>query len=506
MLEPGEVLEILREKALLLLRRERELCDLRRVRGRTNVWLDVFRQMSLEIATADTDTLIRAWVEAMVERLGYQVAAVYEVDDSYHRLQLRRGVAHRKLARSITLGTAAEELHSPGAHGRYPDAGTRGLAELAAAIEIDWFFWMTFSARAKRLLLVSGFASSGMSHETQVELDTGHFAHFGAHLAALINNAALIRELDSERSELRATNRYLDHSLTELRDTQKRLVHSAHRLAEVSRRAGMADIATGVLHNVGNALNSVNVSVQVTAERLRGIRLTGLGKVVELLEARARDHGGHIEPSQTHQLAAYLRELSGHLGQERTGIESELLTLSQHIDHINWIVCKQQAYARTGSIAEACDLHQLVDDAVGLAQGSLQQLEIEIVRDFEPLDPVKVDRHKVVQILVNLLSNARHAVVEGAPERRRITLAIHRASAGRVHISVEDNGVGIRTEDLPQLFRHGFTTRQQGHGFGLHTSALAAQQLGGTLSCVSPGPGRGAKFTLDLPEQARRAT
>jgi two-component system, LuxR family, sensor kinase FixL len=75
----------------------------------------------------------------------------------------------------------------------------------------------------------------------------------------------------------------------------------------------------------------------------------------------------------------------------------------------------------------------------------------------------------------------------------------------RLRITVADNGVGVAPESFSRLFTQGFTTKKEGHGFGLHSSALAAEEMGGTLTCVSEGPGRGAAFTLELPLDERAA-
>ena len=104
-----------------------------------------------------------------------------------------------------------------------------------------------------------------------------------------------------------------------------------------------------------------------------------------------------------------------------------------------------------------------------------------------------------MMILVNLVSNARQALDTTASGERRLHISLARAANDRVHITLRDNGVGIAPELLTRIFQYGFTTRREGHGFGLHSSALAAQELGGSLRVHSEGPGQGATFTLDLP-------
>ena len=115
---------------------------------------------------------------------------------------------------------------------------------------------------------------------------------------------------------------------------------------------------------------------------------------------------------------------------------------------------------------------------------------------------VQVEKQKVLQILVNLMRNARDALVESGRQGPAIDLAHpnrRRSDEKKVVIEVIDNGVGIEEENLTKIFSHGFTTKRHGHGFGLHSSANAAKEMGGNLTAHSDGPGRGAVFTLELP-------
>ena len=148
-------------------------------------------------------------------------------------------------------------------------------------------------------------------------------------------------------------------------------------------------------------------------------------------------------------------------------------------------------------------LGPLLDDALAIGQASFERHGIEVVRDIAgDLPPLVTDRHKVLQILVNLVNNARQAVKE-APMRRLVVRAA--ATSQRVAISVIDTGVGIAPEHVDRVFQHGFTTKPDGHGFGLHASANAARQLGGALSASSAGLGAGATFRLELPLQRSAA-
>jgi signal transduction histidine kinase len=140
----------------------------------------------------------------------------------------------------------------------------------------------------------------------------------------------------------------------------------------------------------------------------------------------------------------------------------------------------------------------LVEDSLRMNAEDFTRHGVTLVREFAGIPPVRVDKHKVMQILVNLIRNAKYACEESQAAQKRVTVRIARSEAS-VIISVLDNGVGIPADNLTRIFNHGFTTRASGHGFGLHSSALAATECGGSLRAASAGPGEGATFTLELP-------
>jgi two-component system sensor kinase FixL len=287
--------------------------------------------------------------------------------------------------------------------------------------------------------------------------------------------------------------------ITGRKDAEAQLGEMHRSLLDVSRQAGMAEVATGVLHNVGNALNSVNVSADVVVQRVRGSRISGLARAVELLKENASRLGAFLtEDARGRQLPAYLEALSTQLAQEREDVLTEMRRLGESVDHIKSVVSMQQQHARVAGVVERVEVPALIDDALRLLAVSFERLGIQLRREYSEVPPVQVDRHKLLQILVNLVSNARHALLESGREDKQLTLRVEGAGE-RLRIAVVDNGVGISPEHLARLFTQGFTTKKDGHGFGLHISALAAEELGGELTCESAGRGQGATFQLELP-------
>ncbi len=280
---------------------------------------------------------------------------------------------------------------------------------------------------------------------------------------------------------------------------QREVEKTHQQLMLASRQAGMAEIASNVLHNVGNVLNSVNVSATLVADGLKKSKAVNLGKIVALLDEHAADLGAYLSSDpRGRQLPDYLRQMSEHVVQEQRGAVIELDSLRKNIEHIKDIVAMQQSYAKVSGLMEVLNVTDLIEDSLQMNEGAFTRHGVQIVREFQEVPPTSVEKHKVLQILVNLIRNAKYACDEGGRDDKQMTIRL-RADAKHVRISVADNGVGIPPENLTRIFNHGFTTRKDGHGFGLHSGALAAKELGGSLSVQSDGPGQGATFTLELP-------
>jgi PAS domain S-box-containing protein len=273
-------------------------------------------------------------------------------------------------------------------------------------------------------------------------------------------------------------------------------------LMDASRQAGMAEVATNVLHNVGNVLNSVNVSASLAIERLKTSKGARLGEVAALVEQNKGDLAKFFsEDARGQKLPQYLAALADHLQGERDMLLKELADLRANLDHIKEAVTMQQAYAKRCGVLETVPVVELVEDALRMNSGALTRHHVALRKDFLDRPEITVDKHKVLQILVNLIRNAKYACDESGLTDKQVTVRIESVPEG-ARISVIDNGVGIAPEVMGRLFGHGFTTRKSGHGFGLHSAALAATELGGKLTASSDGLGKGAAFQLTLPIKA----
>lgn len=311
--------------------------------------------------------------------------------------------------------------------------------------------------------------------------------------------AALIAANEELEARVRERTRALQEQIAEKERAYNQLEQAQQNLMLASRQAGMAEVATSVLHNVGNVLNSVNISIAMLNERLRHMRVENVNKAALLLKKPADELAQFLlDDPKGKALPEYLEKLGEKLAQDKQAMISEVKTLIKSVEHIKVIVAMQQNLAKKGGVLEQVDITELVEDAIQVIAPAYDRHQIEIIRNYTPVAPVLVDRHQVMQILINLLTNAKQALIE-KPTGKKVIVKVWMPKPDRVSVSVTDNGIGIPTENLEKIFTQGFTTRAGGHGLGLHSGANAAKQLGGSLTASSKGPGHGATFTLELP-------
>jgi signal transduction histidine kinase len=156
-------------------------------------------------------------------------------------------------------------------------------------------------------------------------------------------------------------------------------------------------------------------------------------------------------------------------------------------------------------MVEPASVVELVEDAIRINAEALIRHGVEVKREFADLPPVLLDHHKVLQILTNLISNAKYALSDSGQDDKILTICVTEPQGGHFRIEVHDNGIGITEENLARIFEHGFTTKKHGYGFGLHSAAIAAKEMNGSLTAHSDGPGKGTVFILELPFQTQEA-
>ncbi|MBB3210075.1 signal transduction histidine kinase [Rhodopirellula rubra] len=322
------------------------------------------------------------------------------------------------------------------------------------------------------------------------------------------------------RAELELTKTEIEHRVSvrtsELQDARALLAEEFDRhketqlereklfsdLASASRHAGMAEVATGVLHNVGNVLNSVNISCEMLGKVLRNSRTQSLAKLSNLLNEHRDDLPSFVasEPAGK-MLPDFMSKLSDAATAERDTLDSEVTSLRDSIEHIKQIIATQQSYASSSCILEPIRMELLLKDAIKINESSLQRHDVNLDFETEDTPEIMSDKHQLLQILVNLIKNASQAVQQGgaANSDQRVRISLQLADEDNISVKIADNGIGIPDDVMQKLFTHGFTTKPDGHGFGLHSAALSIKELGGTLTAESDGVNQGATFILTIP-------
>lgn len=272
------------------------------------------------------------------------------------------------------------------------------------------------------------------------------------------------------------------------------------KLVTTARIAGMSEVAASILHNVGNILNSVNVSAAILKKNLSHDHHKKLGTIVKMLE----EHRSGLEEYLCHDskgklILPYLHALTDTLSNHFETNTAETQSLETNIGYIKGIISAQQTLGSKNTMIESLKLPELINNA--LRSINLERYNIKVTIHYDTdIHSIRSDKSKLFQILTNLLTNSKDAMDrECDVKKRAISIEVCEVENKLLCIKVRDQGVGIAKDNLERIFSFGFTTKENGHGFGLHSSALYASDLGGTLVAESAGPGEGACFLLTLP-------
>jgi len=311
-------------------------------------------------------------------------------------------------------------------------------------------------------------------------------------------NTNLERKVDQRTLKLRLLHAELDQRNNDLETALADLQRAQSQLVDVAHRAGMTEIATGVLHNVGNVLNSVNVSVDVLNENLRRSKVPSVAKVAGLLNENAAAFKAAVSDVKLQKIPDYLTMLAESLSAEQQQVTTEMQGLTEKVQHIKNIITAQHKYTRRVSFREEVDLHAMLNDSLAMHGSSITKHAIQVRRELSPLPTILIERSKLLQVIDNVVKNAIESMASVDGPSHVLTVSAERED-GDVVIAIRDTGHGIRDEHLKNIFRFGFTTKAEGNGFGLHSAAIAMNEMGGSIRAASDGWGTGAAFILTLP-------
>ncbi|KTD45469.1 sensor histidine kinase [Legionella quinlivanii] len=286
-----------------------------------------------------------------------------------------------------------------------------------------------------------------------------------------------------------------------LNEMVMKLDRAKTRLIETSRSAGVAEIATSILHNVGNVLNSVNTSVAMLSEAAQHSYVVQLPKLLSILEENQEHLDLYLKEDERGKLfIPYFKKLIEQLENEQLQMSEELNQLNNNLTHVNQVIDMQQSSGQASSqIKETIELEELIEDILLLYANRLRKASINVERQYGNISPIISVRTKIQQIIINLIKNAIDALILGEQQEKRLIIKVETTSPSLACITISDNGIGIQKDDLTRIFSFGFTTKKEGHGYGLHNCALLARELGGELRVQSKGSGQGSSFTLEIP-------
>lgn len=287
---------------------------------------------------------------------------------------------------------------------------------------------------------------------------------------------------------------FLEHEEAKEREAklQKQLVSSA-------RQAGMTQVATSILHNVGNVLNSVNVSVSGLKEIVESPEMVNLSKLGSLLESHSHDLSNYINSEDGKNLPNYLISVIQWLKNKINTLKNEVSGISENLEHIKNTIKMQQSMSMVVGLKEKVVLNRLLDDLIGMHEKEFAKNKIIQIKEFGDLPEVILDTSRVLQILENIIRNAIDSLKSQPEDQRLLIFKTGLQDKETLILQISDNGAGIDKKNLTKIFSYGFTTKAEGHGFGIHSSAILASELGGKLIAESEGLGKGATFKLFLP-------
>ncbi len=325
---------------------------------------------------------------------------------------------------------------------------------------------------------------------------TSYGFQVGSALEIVLLSLGLADRINIMRKEL-AVHRNNLEKMVEKRTEQ--LITAQKELVEKAHKAGMADIAAGTLHNVGNVLNSLKISAQVCNEAIKKSKTLSFKKANDLL----RDNEDRlaeflISDPKGKKLPEYYFALEDVMETEREVMTHNLDRLLKKASAIEDIISAQQNYAGVEALVEEYTLSEIVQDALIIQSGTMEKYDIRIEKKYLDVPKIRIQKTKLVHIVINLVKNAKEAMYETPPQSRTLNIFINHDGKA-VYMRVQDNGHGIASENLKKIFSYGFTTKKNGHGFGLHSSANYMTEMGGEMWAESDGQGKGSTFVLKFP-------
>ncbi len=270
---------------------------------------------------------------------------------------------------------------------------------------------------------------------------------------------------------------------------------------QIAHESGKAELATNVLHNVGNVLNSINVSVSEQVRHLGDSKLSNLSKAVDLLLANKQDLNHFIATNNKGKvLLEYLSKLAHQLEDEQENLRTETKAITEKLEVIKNILEIQQSYAQSLDLLDTVNFYKVVESAYAIQRKNLESQFIKFNNKIPNNLEIRANKSKVIHVFINLIKNAAEAMELTPVERRAINIEA-KNNGNEIIIAVSDKGVGLSAQQMKEIFNHGYTTKEKGNGFGLHSCAITMMESNGKISVASEGAGKGSTFELTFSKE-----
>jgi DNA-binding LacI/PurR family transcriptional regulator/signal transduction histidine kinase len=290
------------------------------------------------------------------------------------------------------------------------------------------------------------------------------------------------------------------HISTALRGAQllEKLHASFQELTEQAYREGMADISIEILHNIGNILNSINVSASLMKTATDSPLIPYLINANQLLSSHLEDLGNFIarDPKGMKLMQFYLK-LGTYFAEFKNQVLYNSTRLDEKIKSIVDLISAQQTYTGVNESIERHDIASILDDTIKLMAESIEKYQIQVTKDYRVRPQIMVQRLKLFHVLFNLINNAKTAMTETKADERKLTLTICEDEKGK-YIRISNNGYGPSHNLLEKIFDFGYPNPTTGYELGLHSCIKYMDEMGGKIWADANNPNQGTTFVLQF--------
>lgn len=285
-------------------------------------------------------------------------------------------------------------------------------------------------------------------------------------------------------------------ALKKISDQKVNLEELVYKSTQLTQKAAIGEISSEVLHNVGNCFSSLSLSISTLGDLVLENRSEKMNNLLEKILPFLNK-----EATQENQLIVkYFQKLTDHFQKKDKFLQEELFSLKEQCAHIKSVIYTQQSLSKQKFAVEKININNVIEEVLRLSFNQLQRHDIQLDKKYQSLPPCVIDKHKFISVLLNLLKNARDALLLHKHSNRKLKIETRvDRQQKNIIVIIHDNGVGISKEAQRNIFEHGFTTKDEGHGFGLHSSMTLIKQMKGEMFFSSPGENKGATFKISLP-------